>query len=160
MLINRFVESLETTPEPDSWKALVACLEELKLVTRRYSKKQIKWIKNRFLGSDKRELPQVFALDTSDITRWDELVSQPALDAVLSYTNDREFALKPLEKFTRLSEGLNEEVSINCPDCDRVFIGEYQWQLHLKSNKHKRTRESRRKKAKLELDKSDTNTSI
>lgn len=160
MLINCFVESPEVTPEPSSWKVLVECLEELKLVTRRYSKKQIKWIRNRYLGSDTREMPKVFALDTSDISRWNDLVSHPASEAVSSYIRNQEIALKPLEKLQRVSEGLNEEVSINCPICDRVFVGEYQWQLHLKSNRHKRTKESKSKKARLEKEKNIENTSI
>lgn len=154
------MESPEGTPEPTSWKVLVACLEELKLVTRRYSKRQIKWIRNRYLGSDTREMPQVFALNTSDVTRWDELVLRPASDAISNYINSREITLKPIEKFIRVSEGLNEEVSTKCPICDRVFIGEYQWQLHLRSNKHKRTKENKRKRAKLEKEKMNVNTSV
>lgn len=139
ILINRFVESPETTVEPDAWKPLVACLEELKLVTRRYSKKQLKWIRNRFLGSEFREVPLVYPLDSSDVNLWTKLVSKPAEETVANYINDEVIELKPLEKLTRLAEGTDEETSNRCEICNRVFIGEYQWQLHQKSNKHKRT---------------------
>lgn len=150
MLINRFVEAPETTSEPDGWKSLVICLENLKTVTRRYSKKQLKWIRNRFLGSESREVSSVYPLDTSDVSQWNDLVSKPAIDTVESYINNKPVTLKQCDKFERLGIGLNEETSQKCEICDRVFIGDYQWQLHLKSNIHKRTSAGKRKKQKLE----------
>lgn len=138
MLINHFVESPETASEPEGMKSLAVCLEELKSVTRRYSKKQLKWIRNRFLGSEVREVPALYPLDTSDINQWNELVSQPAQNLVECYLNDSPIVLKPLEKLKRVGEGFNEETSHHCPVCERVFIGDYQWQLHQKSNNHKR----------------------
>lgn len=158
MLINRFVEAPETTPEPDGWKSLVICLEELKTVTRRYSKRQLKWIRNRFLGSELREIPQVYPLDTSDVSQWEELVSKPASETVKSYINSDEVALKPCDKVKRLAEGFDEETSHNCEICNRVFIGDYQWQLHLKSNVHKRAEAGKRRKQKLQ-EKLNENTS-
>jgi tRNA dimethylallyltransferase len=139
-LINRFVEAPESfgEEEPEGYKSLLKCLEELKLVTQRYSKRQLKWIKNRFLGSEQREVPDVFALDTSDVGKWSEAVYKPAEATVLAYTNDETVALKPLERLKRLGEGLDEETTHHCETCDRPFIGDFQWQLHLKSNKHKR----------------------
>ena len=41
------------------------------------------------------------------------------------------------------------QTSNYCKTCERHFIGEYQWQLHLKSNKHKRRKEGLKKKAKI-----------
>lgn len=150
MLINRFVEHPETTPEPDGWKSLVICLEDLKTVTRRYSKRQLKWIRNRFLGSELRKIPPVYPLDTSDVSRWEELVSQPALSTVESYINSEPIQLKPCDKVRRLAEGLDDETSHNCEICNRVFIGDYQWQLHQKSNVHKRACAGKRRKEKLQ----------
>lgn len=151
-LINEFVEAPETLKEPEGYKSLLSCLDELKLVTQRYSKKQIKWIKNRFLGSEVREVPKVYPLDTSDVSRWKEMVYQPAEETVLSYIADEPIKLKPLEKMKRLSEGLNEETSHYCEVCDRIFIGDFQWQLHIKSNNHKRrnSRRNRVEKCKTE----------
>lgn len=149
MLINRFVESPETMSAPEGWKSLEACLGELKMVTRRYSKKQLKWIKNRFLGSDMREVPVVYGLNTTDVSRWQEVVSEPAIEVVECYIADQPIKLQPLAKTTRISGGLNEETSNYCSICDRVFIGEFQWQLHTKSNKHKRTVASKKRRDKL-----------
>lgn len=152
VLINQFVEAPETTSEPDGWKTLLACLDELKLVTKRYSKKQLKWIKNRFLGSEVREIPLIYPLDTSNVSRWKELVSQPAEETVEDFINDQTIKLKPLDKLKKASEGLNEETSNHCEICQRTFIGEYQWQLHQKSNRHKKAiaaKHRREKKASL-----------
>ncbi|CAH1717368.1 unnamed protein product [Chironomus riparius] len=137
-LINKFVEAPETLPEPDGYKSLLYCLDELKLVTQRYSKKQIKWIKNRFLGSEVREVPKVYPLDTSDVSKWKEVVYQPAEETMLSYIAEEPIKLKALEKVKRLGDGLNEETTHYCKVCDRIFIGDFQWQLHIKSNNHKR----------------------
>lgn len=132
-------------PEPDGWKSLTICLEDLKAVTRRYSKKQLKWIKNRFLGSEMREVPLVYPLDTTDVSRWTEFVSRPAEDTVEEFITDKPIQLQPLEKLKRLGEGMDEETSHFCETCNRVFIGEYQWQHHIKSNKHRRVHVSKNK---------------
>lgn len=152
-LINEFVEAPESLPEPEGYKSLLACLEELKLVTRRYSKKQQKWVRNRFLGSETREIPQIYPLDTSDVSRWQELVYMPAEETILSYINEEEIKLQPMPKVKRLGEGLNEETSNYCEICKRTFVGELQWQLHLKSNKHKKAKtKSNRQQKKTESD--------
>lgn len=158
ILINNFVESASSTSqttmtedessEPESYKSLLACLDQLKLVTRRYSKKQLKWIRNRLLASDSRELPLVYPLDTTDVTQWNENVYLPAIDTVESFLNGDEIKLKPLEKMRRLGEGLDEETSHFCDICERTFIGDFQWSLHLKSNKHKKVSASKRKNLK------------
>lgn len=144
------MESPESLPEPDGYKSLLTCLNDLKLVTQRYSKKQQKWIKNRFLGSETREVPKVYPLDTSDVSRWTEAVYQPAEETILSYMNEDPIKLMPLEKVKRLSNGLNEETSHYCQVCDRVFIGDFQWQLHVKSNNHKKKKTRVNKAAKTE----------
>lgn len=150
ILINQFVETPETVSEPDGYKTLLNCLEELKMVTQRYSKRQLKWIKNRFLGSDVREVPQVYPLNSSDVSKWQEVVYQPAEETILSYINDERIKLEPMEKLTRLGEGLDEETSHFCEVCDRIFIGGYQFKLHMSSNKHKQKLAAKRKKEKAE----------
>lgn len=163
ILINKFVEAPETESslpeEPEGYKSLLDCLEELKLATQRYSKKQLKWIRNRFLGSEIREIPNVYALDTTNVNEWKEMVYQPAEETVLSYVNGESIKLKPLDKIVKRGEGLNEETSHYCETCERNFVGEFQWQLHMKSNNHKKRKaaKSRRKageKAPEETEKS------
>lgn len=41
---------------PQGLEILTKCLDVLKLVTKRYSKKQSKWVRNRFLGNLSRDV--------------------------------------------------------------------------------------------------------
>ncbi|XP_046802329.1 tRNA dimethylallyltransferase isoform X2 [Lucilia cuprina] len=133
---------------PPGLDVLNSCLNELKLVTRRYSKKQIKWINNRFLASRDRQVPDLYELDTSDVGQWHERVYSPAVNIIDAYRNGQMCEIEPMQKRQHPGAGLNEETSNFCTVCERHFIGEYQWQLHLKSNKHKKRKEGLRKKTK------------
>lgn len=129
---------------------LGSCCEELKLVTRRYSKKQLKWINNRFLASKDRQVPDLYELDTSNVSAWHEAVFKRAECIIESYRNGETCEIEPMPKRLHPGADLDEETSNFCGICERHFIGEYQWQLHLKSNKHKRRRESQRRKQREE----------
>lgn len=89
---------------------LKECLEQLKLVTNRYSKKQIKWINNRLLASTNRKVPDIFDLNTTDVTQWNENVYDKAVSIINSYINDKQITWNPLPKLQHPREGLNEEV--------------------------------------------------
>ncbi|XP_034489095.1 tRNA dimethylallyltransferase [Drosophila innubila] len=130
----------------ESLQLLSSCCDELKLVTRRYSKKQLKWINNRFLASKDRQVPDLYELDTSDVNSWQDCVYKKAESIIESYRLDEITEIAPMPKRIHPGAGLNEETSNFCGICERHFIGEYQWELHLKSNKHKRRRESKRRK--------------
>lgn len=129
-----------------SLKVLSSCCDELKLVTRRYSKKQLKWINNRLLASKDRQVPDLYELDTSDVSAWHENVYKRAECIIESYRQAQACEIAPMAKRVHPGAELNEETSNFCAICERHFIGEYQWSLHLKSNKHKRRRESQRRK--------------
>jgi len=139
-------EELKEDGLPEGLDLLRNCCEELKLVTRRYSKKQLKWINNRFLASKDRQVPDLFELDTSDVAAWPEAVYQRAETIIESYRNDTLCEVKPMAKREHPGADLDEETSHFCATCERHFIGEYQWGLHLKSNKHKRRKEGQRKR--------------
>lgn len=129
-----------------SLKLLSSCCAELKLVTRRYSKKQLKWINNRFLASKDRQVPDLYELDTSIVSAWPEAVFKRAECIIDSYCQAQNCEILPMARRVHPGADLNEETSHFCAICERHFVGEYQWGLHLKSNKHKRRRESQRRK--------------
>lgn len=125
--------------KPDGIKTLEECLDTLRLRTKRYSKGQIKWVTNRFISTKGRHVPPVYVLDSTQAeTQWDEDVFLPAEDVVECYLNDKTPKLQPVEAKQNPRTGLNENVTHFCEDCDRRFIGDYQWELHRKSNKHKK----------------------
>ncbi|ALC46786.1 CG31381, partial [Drosophila busckii] len=129
----------------ESLQLLSKCCEQLKLVTRRYSKKQLKWINNRFLASAQRQVPDLYELDTSNVSDWHEAVFKRAECIIDSYRQHQICEIMPMAKRVHPGGELNEETSNFCSICERHFVGEFQWGLHLKSNKHKRRRESQRR---------------
>lgn len=143
-------EELKEDGLPEGLDLLRNCCEELKLVTRRYSKKQLKWINNRFLASKDRQVPDLFELDTSDVAAWPEEVYQRAETIIESYRKDTLCEVKPMAKREHPGADLDEETSHFCATCERHFIGEYQWGLHLKSNKHKRRKDGQRKRERAQ----------
>ncbi|KAL5283358.1 TRIT1 family protein [Megaselia abdita] len=143
-------EIIDRKDNPEGLNVLKGCLDQLKLVTNRYSRKQIKWINNRLLASSSREVPDIFELDSSDVSNWNENVHKKAVSILNSYINDKKIEFSPMSKIQHKGEGLNEEISNYCKVCERLFIGEFQWQIHLKSNKHKKRKEGlKRKKNEL-----------
>lgn len=81
------------------------------------------------------------------------MVYEPAEKTILSYINEEEIKLTPLAPIEKAGKGLNEEMTNYCDDCNRTFIGEYQYQIHLKSSKHKRVlfRKRREQKAREKI---------
>ena len=54
-------------------EALSAGVEQMKLATRQYSRKQAKWMRNRFL-SKWRATPPVYAVDSTEAEKWIEVI--------------------------------------------------------------------------------------
>lgn len=109
------------------------------MVTQRYSKKQMKWIRNRLLGSKDRQVPLLYSLNTTNPLQWNEEVYLKAENIIQSYIENKKPDFEPMGKIVNRREGFNEGISKVCDVCDRVFVGEFQWELHMKSNKHKRS---------------------
>ncbi|KAH8278872.1 hypothetical protein KR018_010529 [Drosophila ironensis] len=136
----------EEPSQPEGLELLRQCCEELKLVTRRYSKKQLKWINNRFLGSKDRQVPDLYELDTSDVAAWPEEVYKRAETIVESYRKGEPSGIDPLPKREHPGGDLEPETSHFCGTCERHFVGGFQWAIHLRSNKHKRQMDGKRKR--------------
>lgn len=63
-----------------------SAIERLKLSTRQYSKYQEKWLRMRLLQRVEEHSPDVYELDTTDLSSWHEAVEQRAemiIDAFL-----------------------------------------------------------------------------
>lgn len=135
---------------PASLATLTACLDDLKLVTRRYSKKQIKWVTNRFLraAEKNRSIPPIYKLDTTNPDDWNRLVSDPATNVIDHHLDTTvELRIAP-ESDQSSSIATDTKESFFCEQCQRVFVGAFQWDIHLKSNRHRKIGESLRKRQK------------
>lgn len=137
-------------PKPEGIQLLEECLETLRLRTKRYSKTQIKWVTNRLISTRGRHVPPVYVLDsTHAASQWNEDVFLPAQDVIASYLDKRTPKLQPIKSEENPRTGLDLNKTFFCAECERRFIGEYQWNLHTTSNKHKKTIARRRKLEKL-----------
>ncbi|XP_059205947.1 tRNA dimethylallyltransferase [Centropristis striata] len=109
-------------------------VEALKIATRRYARKQNKWVRNRFLKRPGDNVPLVFGLDVTDASRWEEAVLNPALQILDSLSKGEEPAIQPIR--VQGAEQRNKRSHHTCDLCDKVIIGDLEWTAHLKSKKH------------------------
>lgn len=81
-------------------KLLNSSIERLKLVTRRYARKQKKWIKNRFINATDRPTPDIFQLDTTDLSQWDDQVKNRAIEIINLFSHYQSYPknLTPIRK--------------------------------------------------------------
>ncbi|XP_028819697.1 tRNA dimethylallyltransferase isoform X2 [Denticeps clupeoides] len=122
-------------------------IEALKMATRRYARKQNKWVRNRFLKRPGSNVPPVFGLDVTDVSEWEKNVLTPALQILESLQKGEPTAVEPIRV-----EGAgqrNKRSLHTCELCDKIVIGDLEWTAHLKSKNHhyhkKRKTESSKK---------------
>ncbi|EME85794.1 uncharacterized protein MYCFIDRAFT_202265 [Pseudocercospora fijiensis CIRAD86] len=65
----------------DLLKLHAACLEQTKAATRQYSKRQVRWIRIKLVNAlaDVHAIENLYLLDGSDVSRFEDTVVQPAL---------------------------------------------------------------------------------
>ncbi|XP_067862488.1 tRNA dimethylallyltransferase isoform X2 [Heptranchias perlo] len=115
-------------------KLLTQGIAALKQVTKRYARKQNKWVRNRFLKRPGPNVPPVFGLDVTDVSQWEKTVLKPALQILASFLKGEEPAAQPLTMESDPSEGKrNRRV---CELCDKIILGDREWKAHLKSKNH------------------------
>ncbi|XP_066494595.1 tRNA dimethylallyltransferase [Tiliqua scincoides] len=121
-------------PEKMSSQLLEKGIQALKVVTKRYARKQNKWVRNRFLRRPGPNVPPVYGLQVSDLSRWEEQVLQPALQIVESFLEGKQPLVEPM----RLEQEQSEDKRSwhTCEQCSRIIIGDREWKAHLKSKSH------------------------
>lgn len=130
-----------TKGSPDGEKVLKRAIDAMKYSTRKYAKRQLKWIRRRFLQSGTRELPAIFKLDTAfDEATWDTQVRGPAFEIVENFISEKPMSefVSSLRKHPEEQPTVNEPAKYHCDQCDRTFIGSHNIQTHLKSRTHER----------------------
>nr|XP_057902540.1 tRNA dimethylallyltransferase isoform X2 [Doryrhamphus excisus] len=100
-------------------------VESLKMATRRYARKQNKWVRNRFLQRPGDSVPAVYGLDVTDVARWEETVLNPALQILDSLCKHEEPTIPPIR--VQGVEPVNKRSRHTCDLCDKVIIGDLEW---------------------------------
>ncbi|XP_073758943.1 tRNA dimethylallyltransferase isoform X4 [Callorhinus ursinus] len=134
------------TPETSN-QLLKKGIESLKQVTKRYARKQNRWVKNRFLSRPGPSVPPVYGLEVSDVSKWEESVLEPALEIVQSFIQGHKPAAAPVKM--PYNETENKRSYHICDLCDRIIIGDREWAAHIKSKSHLHQLKKRRR---LDLD--------
>ncbi|GFY27233.1 tRNA dimethylallyltransferase [Trichonephila clavipes] len=129
-------------------KILEKSIEDMKLVTRQYARRQTKWIVNRFLKKPDRQLAPVYGLAATDLEKWEENVLMPAIDIVQSITESKKPSQDPLPVEERVND-IKE--TYYCDVCEKVILGQNTWQIHLKSKRHHKVKASKLKKSSHEV---------
>ncbi|RHY60650.1 hypothetical protein DYB38_000576 [Aphanomyces astaci] len=118
---------------PYTTTVLAECIEQLKVGTRQYAKRQITWIRNRIVP---RNIP-VYKLDTTDVTQWPVNVTTPAMSIVSAFLRNDP---SPVPACISQVDGENgaKKVKNMCEPCgNREFVGLVQWHEHLRSKSHR-----------------------
>ncbi|CAF3731285.1 unnamed protein product [Adineta steineri] len=116
-------------------KVFANAIERLKLSTRQYSKYQEKWLRMRLLQRVEEHSPDVYELDTTNLSSWTENVEQRAEAIIDAFLKNETIPFDALPK-KQIDEPVYEQNT--CSTCDRVFHLKSQWNDHLKSKQHKR----------------------
>ncbi|XP_059344628.1 tRNA dimethylallyltransferase isoform X1 [Ammospiza nelsoni] len=117
-------------------------IQALKQVTKRYARRQNKWVRNRFLKRPGPNVPPVYGLEVSDVQRWEEDVLKPALEIVESFIQGRE---PPAEPLRMEQDEENKRSHRVCELCARLIIGDREWAAHTRSKSHLHHLKKRRK---------------
>lgn len=133
-------------------KLLEDCLDDLRLHTKQYSKKQIKWVRNRLVSPKDRFVPPVYELDSTNAeTNWHEDVFSKAEHIIQSYIDNVKSSVKPAEKRKHPANHLNMHVTHLCDVCNRRFVGDLDYNIHLNSQIHRKSLDKKRKLAATKL---------
>mmetsp|Transcript_11072 Transcript_11072/g.33907 ORF Transcript_11072/g.33907 Transcript_11072/m.33907 type:complete len:465 (-) Transcript_11072:169-1563(-) len=134
---------------------LARCVDAIKANTRRYAKKQLKWIRHRII--DRRRVA-VYAFDTTDASanRWAEQVAKPSQAIVQAFLDQTLADCAAAKLHTWVPESGNSGMSASptsalsgvalreCPLCHKYLRGEQQWIQHCRTRSHRRLAQKRK----------------
>ena len=132
-----FHKYLQMTPQERETLGGKAALQEgitnLKQVTRRYARQQVKWIQRRFCSRPGANVPPVYTIDSTDKSKWPEAVSE-AVAIVQAFCDGQQPDKSP--EVPNLSV-VQFEHNV-CTICEgKVFLYVHDWCNHLKSKGHR-----------------------
>ena len=83
------------------------------------------------------QVPPIFELDTTDVSNWEEAVRSKAIAIIENYLNGTPCEYKPLESnLDEERKKLNARSNNYCEVCQRLIIGDKEYAIHMKSNRH------------------------
>ncbi|CAH2091465.1 unnamed protein product [Euphydryas editha] len=143
----------------DGKMLLQESIENMKMATRRYARRQNKMVKSRFLDHPTREIPLIFELNTTNLSQWDIEVKEKAINIINSFITNSPCQYEHLKSnVCQEKSNLNAHSSNYCKDCERLIIGDKEFLIHLSSHKHMRVLKAKKRLAKFAEMKKDEDT--
>ncbi|XP_055075951.1 tRNA dimethylallyltransferase [Misgurnus anguillicaudatus] len=131
---HEYLTASQDISQEEHEKLKIKGIESLKQVTRRYARKQNKWVRNRFLKRPASNVPPVYGLDVTDVTNWETTVLTPALEILECLQKGEQPSVQPIR--VDGVETRNKRRHHMCELCDKVIIGDLEWTAHQKSKNH------------------------
>jgi tRNA dimethylallyltransferase len=132
------------------------CLEAVKAGTRRYAKRQERYIRITISRTlDDAGLPsRLMLLDGSNLDRFHSHLVPQAEELVSAFLQGRELpepatlsklAKDTFEKMSSDGQKSEQRAQHYCDVCDRIMMNEKEWKIHVAGNGHKKVLQGRRK---------------
>ncbi|CAH0477837.1 unnamed protein product [Peronospora belbahrii] len=129
-----------TLDDPKALETILnSCIEQLNVATRQYARRQLSWIRNKFVT---KNIP-VYQMDSSDIANWNAHVVEPAVAIARKFLKGEEITTYQTvqQQIPESAEAASVEDKFEknlCLVCNgREFTGKKQWAEHLRSKGHK-----------------------
>ncbi|SZF04237.1 unnamed protein product [Blumeria hordei] len=130
----------------DMEQILELCIQQTQAATRRYAKRQVRWIQLKLrpaLTKCKSLRDRLYLLDSSDTSRFQQNVSELSI-SITSKMLANEDLPSPLDSSAIARDvlgGVKEKPDVwfrgECEICQVKTMNEIEWQLHLKSRRHR-----------------------
>lgn len=131
--------TLAPDDRPDLQRIFDECVEQLNVATRQYARRQLSWIRNRFVT---RNIP-VYQVDSSDVTQWGPAVASPVTRIAEAFLAGRAIpepytTVQATQPDARELSQTDKHVENVCEICGgRKFTGVKQWAAHAVSKGHR-----------------------
>ncbi|KAE9527068.1 hypothetical protein AGLY_013716 [Aphis glycines] len=149
--LKQFQQYLELPVDDRDTEVGRKCLEDaliaMKYMTKKYARRQIRWINNRFLKPNDKQAVSVYRLDCTDLNEWQRLSDQ-AVDlaqVVLGRKTRGQHTLEPID-ISDQKIVLPVYGDYYCEDCSRPFSNDIQYNIHMGSKKHVKVMMKRKRK--------------
>lgn len=145
-----YLKALEsgTATKEELEKLHELAVEKTQAATRQYAKRQIRWIRLKLMTAlaEEQMQGQLYLLDGTDVTQWETEVSGPAFRVAeaflkgLGMESPLDLSVAAKTHLTPVDAQAMREGSFfqrECTICDTVVTTEKQWDIHLKSRRHR-----------------------
>ena len=112
-----------TKSSPTGQKLYKEGVELMNISTHQYAKRQLRWIRQRFLNPMITNRFDVYEVDSTDPSQWEQKVLFPAMKVIQSFIDGKKPEMEPVEPIQMPPERLEHIQDLNkifyCSTCDR-----------------------------------------